>query len=398
MIIGGYVNGLGLVRALAARAVRTAVITTRPFDIAHRSRWVSAHDSVPELQERPERLVEVLERRAREWAGWALLPTNDEALAALAEHHDRLSSTYRVIAPPPEVARYFLDKQLMSDVAGEVGVDQPRCYGPALEATADLPQLRFPVLVKPLVSYRFAARFGAKLFMAADRDELRRSIARLAGERIPGLVCDLIPGADSDIYAYCAYVNERGDPVADATVRKLRQGPPLYGDARVAELTETHPAAREATLEILRRIGFRGIAIAEFKRDSRDGILRLIEINGRSVVYNGLLRRGGLDLAGLAWSDHVDGRTEPAPSKSWPGVWINLHADVLYSTLRRRDERVGLRELLRPYARPKTEAVWSARDPRPFVAQWSRTARVGAAALRDGTYRERFRDRSRPAA
>jgi predicted ATP-grasp superfamily ATP-dependent carboligase len=106
--------------------------------------------------------------------------------------------------------------------------------------------------------------------------------------------------------------------------------------------------------------------VAEFKRDPRDGTLRFIEVNGRSVVYNALLRRAGLDLAGLAW----DGK--PARTNGWRGVWVNLHADLLYAVLR---ERLGPREFLAPYRRPTVEAVWSRSDPRPFTAQWAWTAR-----------------------
>ena len=84
VIAGGYVNALGLVRALAARGVATAVITTKRFDIAHRSRWATRGGSAPDVEERPEQLVETLERRAREWEGRAVLPTNDATLAALA--------------------------------------------------------------------------------------------------------------------------------------------------------------------------------------------------------------------------------------------------------------------------------------------------------------------------
>jgi glycerol-3-phosphate dehydrogenase len=47
IVIGGYINGLGLVRALAARKVATAVITTQPYDIAQRSRWSCASAASP---------------------------------------------------------------------------------------------------------------------------------------------------------------------------------------------------------------------------------------------------------------------------------------------------------------------------------------------------------------
>ena len=396
IIVGGHVNGLGLVRALAARNVPTAVIATKPYDIAHRSRWVSAHEAVLDIEEHPEHLAEVLERRVADWRGWALFPANDGALAALSQHKDRLASMYHVIAPPSEVARYFLDKGPMLDVARGVGMDMPRCYGPAVEAVAASSDVQFPVVVKPNVGHRFFSRFGCKLFVARDRAELRNCIARFVEAEMPGQVFDLIPGPDNQIYAYCTYIDVHGQPRGGLTVRKLRQSPPFFGVARVAEIAADNPTLREATIEIVRRIGFRGVASAEFKLDPRDGRFRFLEINGRPVIYNGLLRRAGLDVGGLAWSDYMCGRPEPVCPNGWPGVWIHLHADVLYWLLYRRHDRPAFTDFIAPYRRPKIYAVWSAKDPLPFLTQWSRSARAGASVLWEGTQRERLADRTHP--
>ena len=396
VVIGGYVNGLGVVRALAARGVRTAVITTKPYDIAHRSRWVAAHRAVSDLQERSDGLVELLEQETSDWAGWALVPTNDEALAALREHGERLSSRYRIVAPSPDAIRHLLDKRLMMEAARAVGADTPHCYGPADAATAALGDLRFPVVVKPLVAPRFFSRFRSKLGVAEDRGELERWIAEMTRARIPGLVLDLVPGPDSHIYAYCAYLDGNGEPIAGRLVRKLRQTPPGFGDARVAEVVEDEPGLREATVEIARRMDLRGMVMAEFKRDSRDGRLRFFEVNGRSVVFNALLRRAGVDLAGLAWDEHMGGHVSPRAGTDWRGVWIHLHPDLLHSALEGRRGRMGLAEFVAPYRRPKIEAVWSARDPMPFAAQWSRSLNEGARALRRRSTEELALDRTRP--
>lgn len=396
-MLGGYINGLGLVRALAANGIPTAVIRTQPFDIAHHSRHVCAHETALELAEHPELLVELLVRRADNWPGWALFPTNDETLAVLARHQDQLGSKYRIIAPTWEAACHLLDKNLMHKTAQAVGMDVPHYYGLAEATTAARPELRFPVVVKPVSGHRFFARFGCKLFVAHDRGELTRCVGRIRDANVPCSVFDFIPGADDRIYVYCVYMDDRGNPSAGLTVRKLRQSPPLFGVARVAEVVEGHAALREASIELLRRIGFRGMAMVEFKLDPRDGTFWFIEVNGRSVVYNALLRRAGLDLAALAWSDYMGGRLETARPNGWPGVWVNLHADVLYSAFYRHYDRIGFRDFIAPYRRPKIEAVWSARDPFPFLAQWSRTAWEGAIALWRGTLGERLADRARPA-
>jgi predicted ATP-grasp superfamily ATP-dependent carboligase len=396
VVIGGTVNALGVVRALAARRIRTAVVTTKPYDVAHRSRWINGHAAVSELEERPDTLVDLLERRAPDWRGWALLPTNDEALAALLEHGERLSSRYRLLAPDPEAIRYLLDKRLMMEAAAAVGVDVPLSYGAAEPATSAREDLRFPVVVKPLATPRFFARFGSKLGVANDRDELEAWIAEMGRAEVPGVVLDLVPGPDSDIYAYCAYVDRKGRPTAGRLVRKLRQGPAGFGNARVAEVVGGDPGLEEATLEIARRIGLRGMVIAEFKRDSRDGRLRFFEVNGRSVVYNALLRRAGLDLAALAWDDNVGGSAALRAGSTWPGIWIHLHAELLYSAIEARCRRIGAAELLAPYRRRMIDAVWSARDPMPFAAEWSRTLRQGASALRHRDTAKLLADRTRP--
>ena len=211
VVVGGYVNGLGLVRALAARRIPVAVIVTKPFDIAHRSRWASTHEIIKGLEDAPERLVDLLRRRAADWPGWLVVPTNDEALRALAQYRDHLS-TYRLACPSWDVARYFLNKADMLEVSRAVGIPAPRCYGSADDSALENPDLRYPVVIKPVNGYRFVARFGAKLFVAHTRAELQTAIAHLLEAELRAQVFDLIPGDDSQIYAYCTYIDSRGEP------------------------------------------------------------------------------------------------------------------------------------------------------------------------------------------
>ncbi len=380
IVIGGYVNGLGLVRALAARGVPAAVLTTQPFDVAQRSRWCVAHRAVPDLDTRPELLMDALAPWTERFAGWALLPTNDEALLALALQRPELEKHFRVVAPDAEVAQRMVDKRVQARAATAAGIEVPLRWGPADETTARRADIRYPVVVKPTIGHRFLARFGTKLLVAHDPAELLRVVRRFADAGHAGDVVDLVPGADDQIYVHSTYVDARGVAEPGLTVRKLRQSPPSFGVARVAELVDAVPELREATVEILRRLDFRGIAAAEFKRDPRDGRFRFLEVNGRAVLYNALLRAGGLDVAALAWSEHVAGRPERQRASSWRGVWVNLHADLLYSVLR-NDEQMRFAEFSAPYRRPFVEAVWSARDPAPFLAQWGRSAWRGAGAM-----------------
>ena len=284
----------------------------------------------------------------------------------------------------------------MADLARSAGIPSPHCYGPAVASLLQGPELSYPVVVKPTVGYRFVARFGVKLFVATSREQLATAIARLSHADLQGQVFDLVPGDDSRIYCYCTFVDQRGEPRGGVTIRKLRQAPPFFGSARVAEIVDDRPALREMTEAFLSRAGFRGFAAAEFKLDRRDETFRFIEINGRSVVYNGLLRQGGMDVASLLLADSAAGVQDGVRPSHWPGVWIDRHTDLLYSVFFRRHQAISVRQFLAPYRRPTIDAVWSARDPTPSLAQWVWSARRGAAALRRHGLRTLLTDRTRP--
>lgn len=381
IVIGGYVNGLGVLRALAARGIPTAVVTTQPYDLAQRSRWCVAAAAATALDADSDALRAVLDRWRTRFAGFALVPTTDEALVAIGRHRDDLERDFRVVAPPSEVVARLVDKRELLRAARAVGVDVPRCYGAATADLACRADVAYPVVVKPVVGYRFVARFGVKLLVARDPAELRAAIARVHAADVACEVFDLVPGRDDQIWAYCTYVDRRGAAAPGVTVRKRRQSPASFGVARVATVVDDLPALRDATLAIARRLDLRGIVASEFKRDPRDGRFRFLEVNGRSVIYNALLRRAGLDVAGLAWSEQVTGRAEAQVRSRWRGTWVNLHADLLHSTLR-REEDLRFGDFAAPYVGPWLEAVWSPRDPLPFLAQWARTARLAVSRAR----------------
>src|SRR5690349_21901882 len=105
IVVGGYVNGLGIVRALAERGVPVAVVRTQPFDVAHRSRWCIASCVAHRLGDDPTALLGALDPWRTRFAGWALVPTTDDALVAIARQHGVLATSFRPLAPPEDVVR-----------------------------------------------------------------------------------------------------------------------------------------------------------------------------------------------------------------------------------------------------------------------------------------------------
>jgi len=387
VVVGGYITGLNAVRALGRHGIPVAVVAMRPDDLAPHSRYATERCELFDLSERPEALVELLDERSRCWNGWAVLADNDLALSVLSRHREHLARTYRMTVPPWELARQVLDKELTYRAAREVGVDLPRSFGPAEHAAARRADIRYPVVVKPVESQPFVARFGKKLLVARDRTQLLKALDEVEAAKCRASILDLVPGPDSLFTNYSVYIDRRGEPVAELSMRKLRKSPPFFGVCRAAEVARCD-ALREPSLELLRRIGWRGVANVEFKLDPRDGRHRLMEINGgRCFLMQGLARRAGVDYPMLAWREAVLGERVGASGNGWPGVWVHLLDDVYYGTLFRSVEGLGLRDYLASYRRPLTFAVWSTSDVRPFRVQLLQSLRKAAGAIRNARER-----------
>ena len=395
VVIGGYVNALDGIRALGRLGLPVAVVVTKAFDIAHRSRWVSETLRLLTLHQEPERLVDLLESEASRWQGRLLVPTNDDALEVLSRHRDHLRRWYHVAAAPWEVASQLLLKDRFYEAARRVGVPLPRCYGNADRLAVDQGDLTFPLLVKPVESSRFAAQFGCKLFVAADRQELRAHIDQIETEGLHCQLYDWIPGADDHFYDYSVYMDARGEPVGGVTIHKFRRSPPFFGVGRAVEVIDGD-FLREPTVEVLRSIGFRGMASAEYKLDPRDGSYRALEINGRLSLMHGPARRAGFDYPAMAWQDVALGQRVEIQPNGWRGSWIHLHADLLYGLLSRKLERLTWDQFWTPYRAPRSFAVWSRSDPLPFLAQWGRTAAETVALPFQPASRKALKRRAQP--
>jgi D-aspartate ligase len=395
VVIGGYANGVSVLRGLAREGVRTAVVLTADHDIAQHSRYAHEAHRVHYLSQRPDGLIDLLQRRRAEWRGWALIPTNDYALAALAQYREQLSRTYRVTVPEEEITRRVLDKAITYRFAREVGVDVPRSYGPASRGTAARLDLEFPLVVKPHQSARFWEIFGKKLLVIRNRAELMDAVDRVAHSSIAAEVLDLVPGADDQVYNYTVYMNRWGGPAAEFGLQKLRKAPRFFGVGRAATAAQL-PHLRERTLALLQRIGWSGTASVEYKLDPRDGRFRLMEINGRCPLTNALPTRCGVNYPLLAWREHVLREKVDAVPNGWSGVWTHLHADLLYTAAEERGPGWSWLDFISSYAGPWVDAVWSAKDPIPFLAQWVGTFRKAAKGVRDPRVRDEVRNRFQP--
>ena len=175
-----------------------------------------------------------------------------------------------------------------------------------------------------------------------------------------------IPGGDDHLWTVGSYVDADGRALGVFSGRKLLQAPAGVGTCRVGEAAWDEQAV-DGALRLLRELGFHGVSQVEYKRDARDGSLRLMEVNARLWQWHSLAADCGVDLVAIAYRDALgQPAAEPVTSReAGDRRWVALVRHLRES----RRDRLGVRGTLRPLRPPFSEPVLSLRDPMPGIHQ-----------------------------
>jgi predicted ATP-grasp superfamily ATP-dependent carboligase len=125
----------------------------------------------------------------------------------------------------------------------------------------------------------------------------------------------------------------------------------------------TGPANR-----FLRALGYDGFSCIEFKKDSRDGRYRLMEINARLNLSTPLSVLAGVNFPYLLYRHVLVGEKPPPIAGFREEVyWVDPGKDLAESLRSYWRERFSLPEYLRPYLKPHVLTIPSMTDPGPFL-------------------------------
>ncbi len=357
-----YVNGLSAIRSLEAIDVPVIALDHRRQALGLRSR-LAVPVVCPHPHERPEELAALVAEICEALPhGAVAFPTHDEYLVAV---NRAAPTSLRLPFGPRELIEPIQAKRFQYDAAARAGVMLPATFHPADEdaAVQAAAMLRYPAVMKPSEGAGFKRRHGIPLVVANTPDELLEAY-RLGAEFAP-MLQEQIPGGDDTLWTVGSYVDLHGGVPGIFCGRKLLQAPAGVGTCRVG-VAEWDDEAVDGARRLLHALGFHGISQVEYKRDPRDGTLRLMEVNARLWQWHSLAAACGVDLVQMAYRDAIGDPVAARTSRGSDGRrWVALVRHVRES----RRERLGLRRTLAPLRPPFTEPVFSLRDPMPAIHQ-----------------------------
>ncbi len=173
------------------------------------------------------------------------------------------------------------DKHAVLELARSLGVPAPASF--TVEHPRDLPGAiagaAYPAVIKPARSrvHTPAGWIATGVDYAADPATLLAKLGALPAEVFPVLIQERIQGSGVGVFA----CYDRGTPVALFAHQRLREKPPSGGVSVLRASAALDPVAAAHATRLLDALRWHGVAMVEFKRDDRDGSLKLMEINAR---------------------------------------------------------------------------------------------------------------------
>jgi predicted ATP-grasp superfamily ATP-dependent carboligase len=373
IILGGGANVLSVARSLGRAGVNVYAINEDPAYVRHSRycRWLPVPGDAPDCWG-PFLVGPDTER----FRGAVLLACSDDGIEVIARHREGLSARFLLDDSNTTAQLCMLNKLRTYHEAEAAGVPTPRFWaaGTREQVVALRGSLVFPLIVKPLHTHIFERRSGTKFVVADDFEQLLRAHEALAAAGIETLLVEWIPGPDDRLCSYYTYLDEGGSPLFHFTKRIIRRFPAGMGNA-CYHVTDWNPEVRDEALKLFQWVGLRGLANAEFKRDARDGRLKLIECNARFTAANCLVARSGLDLASFVYNRLV-GRPQPPPGPYATGVrlWDPVRDFEAFLELRRQGQLTP-RQWVASILHRQTFPYFRCSDPLPALVRMSKPLR-----------------------
>jgi predicted ATP-grasp superfamily ATP-dependent carboligase len=368
VIMDADYRALGVVRSLGRRGIPVWVFCHGDQLLATVSRYRKRVLQWPSDNE--EQRIEYLIRLAQDGIrGWLLIPTGDEAAALVARNHSVLGAHYRLSTPEWEVFQHTYNKKLTYALADRAGVPHPCTYYPRNRAEVETGSYQFPVILKAAYRIGLNSFTADKAWPAKNSVELLLRYDQACTLVNPAVVMvqQIIPGDGQLQLSYTALC-DHGRVLASVAACRRRQYPADFG--RSSTFVETIDQARmtELAQRLLSALRFTGLIEIEFKKDLRDGELKLLDMNARIWGWQSLCGEAGVDYPYLLWQMLV-GHSVPHVEAKLGVRWIRFSTDALAAISEMLHGRLHLREYLLSLKPPLSRAIYNQDDPLPGILE-----------------------------
>jgi D-aspartate ligase len=363
----GHHAGLGIARSLGRLGVPVYSIDEAVWEPAFSSRY-SAGRFVLNGKNRTsgEYLSGVLEIGRKLGNRPILIPTTDREAIWAADNAAALGEVFRFPERDATLVHALCDKSRMQELAESTGLATAACVVPRSkdDVSRFAERATFPVMVKAIDAERLRNRLGrTKQLIRTAAELLDVSMRALDGEAPNFLIQEFIPGED---WMFNGYFDANSDCLFGVTAKKVRRFPPQTGVTSLG-ICLWDETVYQTTIGFMKAIGYRGIVDLGYRRDSRDGQLRIFDVNPRiGCTFRLFTATNGMDVARALYLKST-GQAVPSGQAAEGRKWIVEDFDLVSALRSGWAGDLGIKEWLGSLRGVQEAACFSIDDPLPAL-------------------------------
>lgn len=206
---------------------------------------------------------------------------SDSTFLPLSESLERFSPFVKMIIPEKNAIDIAFDKGKVLKIAEEENIPIPKTFIVEKDELKNIiSTISFPVIVKPASSAVWKNDHGVfdSAHVARNQFELQRKWQDLYDMfGASPLIQEYIVGDEYGIFFLC----DHGEIKAEFAHKRIRSISPSGGASCLRKSIGMPEDMHDFSVKLLQKIQWHGVAMVEFKRDDRDAVPKLMEINGR---------------------------------------------------------------------------------------------------------------------
>jgi predicted ATP-grasp superfamily ATP-dependent carboligase len=339
-------SALALVRSLGRRGISIAVGEDSHPCLASVSKYCKRRFVYESPAKAPRPFIDSLLEELRRDSYTMIFPMTDITCYLVSEYRDEISRYTKVPMVDRETFAKASEKGELLEICKSLGFPIPQTW--ILKQRSDIDniigELPFPVVIKPRRSRYLIdnAWVLTGVDYAFSPDELRKKFGAYDKRLPPPLIQERIPGPGAGTFV----IFSEGELRAIFSHKRIREKPPSGGVSVLCESAPLNPQMRDYSIKLLKALGWHGVAMVEFKIDSRDNLPKIMEINGRFWGSLQLAINAGVDFPYMLYRMTKDGDI-PAQTDYKIGVqsrWLMGDVDHLLMILFKSREKLRLPE------------------------------------------------------
>jgi D-aspartate ligase len=367
VILDMSANGIGICRSLNKKGIKTFAFDKESNYKIGKTRYANCGSCPNPILEDPELLNFLLNLGERLQMKSVLYTGSDDFLEYLSTYRESLSLYFYFLLPDHSLIESVLDKRLTYQLAVEHNIQCPKTFFVDEMEQLDtmIPEITFPCILKPVFSADYRKRMNKKAIIIHDEKQLKDEYQFYLqfGEI---MIQEFIPGEESYGYELGAFIDEDETLKGAMTVQKLSQFPPIFGTGTLL-ISKKDQRVLDVGVSLLHSIKYRGLANVEFKKDSRDGQLKFIEINARPWLWHSLSEPCGINFAYLYYLSVTGQKTTEKLEQNENIKWLFLMRDFIAFLQKRKNGTMTYRNWLQSISGKKVFALFAWNDIMPFM-------------------------------